>query len=152
MAQEAKRREAEVQALHTSTPLVFEPQPQPQPQQELDCDPEQVRCLLTSLRHADRELRTARSAIEHAVELGESGEAGHLGRSRTPDREEMEAQLVEAKLQVAQLEMERDECQMALRQLKAVHQLLQATNAAASTSARPKPERKLATKTARKMP
>ena len=106
-----------------------------------------MRCLNASLRHADRELRTARSVIEHAVESSEGGEMGGVGRSRSLGREEMEAQLVEAKLKAAQLEMERDESRMSLRQLQAVYQVLQKTSAAISTNARPK-----SAKTARKMP
>ena len=73
----------------------------------------ELRCLLASLRHADRELRTARSAIAE----GSHAPPQRLQRSRSLDREELQSQLVQAKVRAAQLELERDEHQMAVRRL-----------------------------------
>ena len=46
----------------------------------------ELRCLLASLRHADRELRTARSSIA----AGPSAQPERLRRSRSLDREELQ--------------------------------------------------------------
>ena len=74
----------------------------------------ELRCLLASLRHADRELRIARSSI---ASTGAPSQPERLRRSRSLDREELQAQLVETKLRAAQLEFERDEQMMAVRRL-----------------------------------
>jgi hypothetical protein len=63
----------------------------------------ELRTLLASLRHADRELRTARSAIAASA----PAQPDRLRRSRSLDREEMQNQLVSCKLRAAQLEEER---------------------------------------------
>lgn len=76
----------------------------------------ELRCLLASMRHADRELRTARSAIADGPQ---AAPPERLRRSRSLDREELQAQLVQTKLRAAQLEMERDEHLMAVRRLRA---------------------------------
>lgn len=80
-----------------------------------------LRCLLASLGHADRELRTARSAID----AGTPQYRGRL-RSRSLDREELQEQLIQARLRAAQLELERDQHMMSVRQLQAANRVLQA--------------------------
>lgn len=82
----------------------------------------ELRCLLASLRHADRELRTARSSIAAGAP---SSQPERLRRSRSLDREELQAQLVQTKLRAAQLEFERDEHLMAVRQLTVANRLRQ---------------------------
>lgn len=79
----------------------------------------ELRTLLASLRHADRELRTARSAIAASA----PAQPDRLRRSRSLDREEMQNQLVSCKLRAAQLEEERDEHLHAWRQLTGARQL-----------------------------
>ena len=80
----------------------------------------ELRCLLVSLHCADQELRTARAAM-HAP----AAEFCNPPQSRCLNCEEMQAHLIQARLQAAQLELERDELVMSVRQQHATNRLLQ---------------------------
>lgn len=103
-----------------------------------DADPEgweaetrweaEARCLLASLRHADRELRTARNSMASGADADRRDVLG-----RTPNREDIETQLVTAKLHAAQLQGQQDEASLAIRRLR----LELAATRAAGGGARP---------------
>jgi len=79
----------------------------------------ELRCSLASLRHADREIRALRQSLAEASGLASprpqpaahaaDGFDGAMQRWREPSRDELEAQLIESKLLVAELQTRLDE-------------------------------------------
>ena len=62
--------------------------------------------------------------VGSAISSGAPPRPARLYRSRSLDREELQAELVQAKMRAAQLELERDEHLMSARQLASANRLL----------------------------